>query len=118
MASRRNSSSVSAICGTFSGWTKEPTCTASAPDAITARTYSGGRFVTVPGDAGSLKIYDNGSYTYAKVIDDTQGQAGADNAGSSIFGLNPSRPSTSREATRPNSAPYGIIVDARPYSSR
>ena len=36
------------------------------------------------------------SYTYAKVIDDTQGQAGADNAGSSIFGLNPSRRSTDR----------------------
>ncbi len=29
--SRRNSSSVSAICGTFSGWTNEPTWTMSTP---------------------------------------------------------------------------------------
>jgi hypothetical protein len=36
------------------------------------------------------------SYTYAKVIDDTQGQAGADNANSNIFGSNPSRRSTDR----------------------
>ena len=31
--SLRNISSVSAICGTFSGWTKEPTCTTSTPEA-------------------------------------------------------------------------------------
>jgi hypothetical protein len=36
-ARRRNSSSVSAICGTFPGWTKEPTWTRSTPDAMSAR---------------------------------------------------------------------------------
>ncbi|MSO20864.1 MAG: TonB-dependent receptor [Acidobacteria bacterium] len=36
------------------------------------------------------------SYTYAKVIDETQGQAGADNGQSSIFGAEPSRRQTDR----------------------
>ncbi len=34
--------------------------------ATQGQTDAGGRFVAVQGDAGDLKIYDNGSYTYTK----------------------------------------------------